>query len=103
MRKVAPAVRVLATLAFGCAGTICSGVLDIALAGQLPPALTVQDIVGSVAAVTLSHHAGSALAHRRRNRAELAMASAPAEKLASSLTYIEPAPIKSTADAVKAL
>jgi hypothetical protein len=98
-----PSGQVLAALAFGCTGTICIGVLDIALAGRLPPALTVQDIVGSVTAVTLSHYAGSALAHRRRKRAELATASAPAEKLSSSLTYIEPARIKSTADAVKAL
>jgi hypothetical protein len=95
--------QVLAALAFGSVGTLCIGVLDIALLGHTPPSLTAQDIVGSVAAIALSHYAGSALAHVRRKRAEHAKIIAQTEKQIAALTYMEPTRIKSTAEAVKAL
>lgn len=105
-------VQVLAALAFGSFGTVLNGVLDIALAGRTPPLLTVHDIVASVAAIALSHYAGSALADMRLRRAERAATEAAAARravsviggaAAGSLMHIEPARIKSTAEAVKAL
>jgi hypothetical protein len=105
-------VQVLAALAFGSFGTLLNGVLDIALAGHTPPLLAVHDIVASVAAIALSHYAGSALADMRLRRAEQAATEAAAARqavsaiggnAAGSLMHIEPARIKSTAEAVKAL
>jgi hypothetical protein len=103
--------QVVAALAFGSLGTLVIGVLDLALAGHPPPSLTAQDVVASVAAISLSHLAGSALARSRQIRAERAAseaatrvaASAAAGGAAGSLMHIEPARIKSTAEAVKAL
>jgi hypothetical protein len=62
--------RVLAALALGGLGTFVVGILDMALAGGLPAGLGVQDVVASVAAIALSHLAGSFFASFRRNRAE---------------------------------
>jgi hypothetical protein len=62
--------RVLAALALGGLGTLVVGILDIALAGGMPATVGVQDIVASVAVITLSHLAGSFFASFRRNRAE---------------------------------
>lgn len=110
--RTTTAGQVLAALAFGSLGTLVIGVLDIALAGRTPPSLTAQDIIASVAAITLSHYAGSALAHARQMRAEQAATEAAAARMAASsaggsatgsLMHIEPARIKSIADAVKAL
>jgi hypothetical protein len=87
------------------------GVLDVALGGHGAPPATPQDIVASVAAIALSHYAGSALAHWRQMRTEQRASDAVAAQLAASsasgrvgsLMYIEPARVKSTADAIKAL
>jgi hypothetical protein len=104
--------QVVAALAFGSLGTLVIGVLDLALAGHPPPSLTAQDVVASVAAISLSHFAGSALARSRQIRADRAVNEAAATRLAASpaaggaagsLMHIEPARIKSTAEAVKAL
>ena len=103
--------QVVAALAFGSLGTLVIGVLDLALAGHPPSSLTAQDVVASVAAISLSHFAGSALARSRQIRAERAAseaairvaASSVAGGAAQSLLSIEPARIKSTAEAVKAL
>lgn len=97
------AAQVLAALAFGSLGTVMIGLLDIAIAGRVPPSLTARDIVESVTAIALSHYAGSALAHSRKNRAERAAAEAAAVPMSGSLIHLEPARIKSTAEAVKAL
>ena len=69
--------------------------------GAAPP--TAQDIIASVSAIALSHFAGSALAHSRRMRAERIDAAANRGNAAKSLLHIEPARIKGTAEAVKAL
>jgi hypothetical protein len=103
--------QVVAALAFGSLGTLVIGVLDITLAGHTPPQLTAQDIIESVVAIAFSHYAGSALAHSRQMRAEQAATEAVARVAASSagssatgsLMHIEPARIKSTAEAIKAL
>jgi hypothetical protein len=95
--------QVVAALAFGSIGTLCIGLLDIAQAGHAPPALSAGDIVASVAAIALSHFAGSALASARRKRANRDMAGALATRQTSSLPHIEPTRIKTTAEAVKAL
>ena len=62
--------RVLAALALGGLGTFVVGILDMALAGGLPAGLGMQDVIASVAAIALSHLAGSFFASFRRNRAE---------------------------------
>ena len=104
--------RVVAALAFGSLGTLVIGVLDLALAGHPPPSLTAQDVVASVAAISLSHFAGSALARSRQIRAPRAASEAAATRVAASsaaggaagsLMHIEPARIKTTPEAVKAL
>lgn len=103
--------QVLAALAFGSLGTLAIGVLDVALGGHGAPPATPQDIVASVAAIALSHYAGSALAHWRQMRTEQRASDAVAAQLAASsasgrvgsLMHIEPARVKSTADAIKAL
>jgi hypothetical protein len=103
-----PSGQVLAAIAFGSVGTLAIGLLDIATAGRGAAAPTPQDIIASVAAIALSHFAGSALAHSRRMRAERAgnammpPASSPAS-MANPLLHLEPARIKGTAEAVKAL
>jgi hypothetical protein len=103
-----PSGQVLAALAFGSIGTLAIGLLDIAVAGTGAPPPAVHDIVASVAAIALSHFAGSALARSRRLRAERAgNAAAPqvsaAAGVANPLLHLEPARIKGTAEAVKAL
>jgi hypothetical protein len=103
--------QVLAALAFGSLGTLAIGLLDIALAGHGAPPPTAQDIVASVAAIALSHYAGTALAYSRQMRTERAATEAAARIAASRATgstmgplvHIEPARIKGTAEAVKAL
>jgi hypothetical protein len=100
--------QVIAAFAFGCLGAVAIGVLDIALAGHPPPSLTAQDIVASVAAIALSHYTGSALAYARQRRAaraasDLGTAAASGTGKARALLHLEPARIKTTADAVKAL
>ena len=103
--------QVMGALAFGSLGTLAIGVVDLALAGRGMPPPTAQDIIASVAAIALSHFAGSALADSRRMRTERA-ASAEAARIAvssasgraaGSLMHIEPAQIKNTADTVKSL
>jgi hypothetical protein len=93
--------QVVAALAFGSIGTLCISLLDIALAGHAPPALSAGDIVASVAAIALGHFAGSALASARRERNNLNLAGTLALRQASSLLHIEPTRIKTTAEAVK--
>jgi hypothetical protein len=104
--------QVVAALGFGGFGTVAIGVLDLALADHHPQSLTAQDVVASVGAISLSHFAGSALAHARRMRAERATNEATVARMAvsstragatGSLMGIEPARIKSTAETVKAL
>jgi hypothetical protein len=102
------AVRVLAALVFGAFGTLINGVLDIALAGHSQPFPTIRDIIASVAAITLSHFAGSSLAsmhQQRTDRASKAAARIGAATTGGGATgmHIEAARIKSTADTVKAL
>jgi hypothetical protein len=95
-----PSGQVLAAIAFGSVGTLAIGLLDIAVAGRGAPPPTAQDIIASVAAIALSHFAGSALAHSRRVRAEQVSGAA---SVANPLLHLEPARIKGTAEAVKAL
>jgi hypothetical protein len=95
--------QVAAALAFGSIDTLCISLLDIALAGHAPPALSAGDIVASVAAIALSHFAGSALASARRERNNRNLAGTLAVRQTSSLPHIEPTRIKTTAEAVKAL
>jgi hypothetical protein len=100
--------QVVAALAFGCLGAVAIGILDIALTGHPPPSLTAQDIVASVAAIGLSHYTGSALAHARQQRAaraaiDLNAAAASAAGKPRTHMHLEPARIKTTAEAVKAL
>jgi hypothetical protein len=103
--------QVMGALAFGSLGTLAIGVVDLALAGRGMPPPTAQDIIASVAAIALSHFAGSALADSRRMRAERAASaeasriavSSASGKAAGSLMHIEPAQIKNTADTVKSL
>jgi hypothetical protein len=107
--RAGAAGQVLAALAFGCLGTLAIGVLDATVGGR-GIAATAQDIAASVATIGLSHYAGSALAHLRRARVERRNTDAEAVRRKSSLTTagtalasLQPARIKSTADAVKAL
>jgi hypothetical protein len=102
--------QVIAAISFGCSGTLAIGLLDMVLGGHGMPTPTAEDIVASVAAITLSHFAGSAWAYLRRSRAErrsaaAARADTPAQgsRERGSLMHIEPAQIKGTAEAVKAL
>ena len=60
------AVQVIAALAYGCLGTMALGLLDMAAADLTPRSLSAPRIVASVAAIALSHFAGSALAHAQR-------------------------------------
>jgi hypothetical protein len=95
--------QAIAALGFGSFGTLAIGVLDMAVAGHLPESLTVRDIIESVVAVSISHFAGSALAHLRQQRADRAANLASASATPQSLKYLEPARIKSTAELVKTL
>ena len=100
--------QVIAALGFGCSGTLAIGLLDMLLGGRSVPSPTAQDIVASVAAITLSHFAGSAWASLRRTRAErtsvmVARSNSTARGATESLLHIQPAQIKGTAEAVKAL
>jgi hypothetical protein len=103
-----PSGQVLAAIASGSVGTLAIGLLDIAVAGRGAPPPTAQDIIASVAAIALSHFAGSALAHSRRMRAERAGNASAAQgsggtSSAHPLLHLEPARIKGTAEAVMAL
>ena len=105
-----PAAQVLAALAFGSIGTLAIGLLDMAVAAHGVPPPTAQDVIASVVAISLSHFAGSALAHSRHMRAERAVRAAAVQGdtafgggIGGSLIHIQPAQIKGTAEAVKAL
>jgi hypothetical protein len=95
--------QVLAALAFGSVGTLAIGVLDLVLAGHGGPTPTPQDVVASVATIALSHFAGSAWAHFRQVRDDPAPIVTPPGGVASPLMRIQPAQIKGTAEAIKAL
>ena len=104
--------QVLAALAFGGLGTLVVGMLDVALAGGMPPNIDVQYIAASVAAIALSHLAGSFLARARRPRAERKAAEAAAAQAAdapldftasvAAIRQVKPDTITSRATAVKA-
>jgi hypothetical protein len=105
-----PTSQVLAALAFGSIGTLAIGLLDLAVAGHGVPPPTAEDIVASVAAISLSHFAGSALAHSRLMRAARAVRALTVQNdaaggagIGGSRIHIQPAEIKGTAEAVKAL
>jgi hypothetical protein len=96
------AVRVVAALAFGSLGTMALGLLDMAIGNVTPRSLSAPDIVASVAAIALSHFAGSALAQVRQRRADRA-ANVTAALAGDLLPHLEAARIKTTAETVKAL
>jgi hypothetical protein len=96
------AVQVIAALAYGSLGTMALGLLDMAVAGLAPRSLSASNIVASVAAIALSHFAGSALAQAQQRRAERA-ASIAAARASDLLPHLEAAQIKTTAETVKAL
>jgi hypothetical protein len=84
--------QVLAALAFGGLGTLVVGMLDIAVAGGVPASVSIHDLAASVAAIALSHLAGSFWAsaqHRRAERgtmkAAAALDTAPALHLATAM------------------
>jgi hypothetical protein len=104
--------RVLAALALGGFGTLVVGILDIALAHGMPASVGVQDIVSSVAVITMSHLAGSFFASFRRNRAERNATDAVAQgagaalgfsAAVSAIRHVKPDRILSEAAAVKAV
>lgn len=94
--------QVIAALAYGSVGTLAVGLLDMALGDLTPYSLNASDIVATVAAISLSHFAGSALAQARRGRADRA-ASAAAARSSGLLPHLQAAQIKSTADTVKSV
>ena len=94
--------QVMAALAYGSVGTLAVGLLDMALGDLTPHSLSAPDIVATVAAISLSHFAGSALAQARRGREDRA-ASAAAARGSGLLPHLQAAQIKSTADTVKAV
>ena len=96
------AVQVIAALAYGCLGTMALGLLDMAAADLTPRSLSAPRIVASVAAIALSHFAGSALAHAQQSRADRA-ASIAAAAPSDLLPHLGAAKIKTTAETVKAL
>ena len=96
------AVQVIAALAYGSLGTMALGLLDMAVADLTPRSLSAPRIVASVAAIALSHFAGSALAQARQSRADRA-ASIAAARSSDLLPHLEAAQIKTTAETVKAL
>jgi hypothetical protein len=94
--------QVIAALGYGSFGTIAIGLLDMAVGTRTPQSLSAQDIIATVAAISLSHFAGSALAQARQGRADRA-ALAAAALSGGRLPHLEAARIKSTAETVKAL
>jgi hypothetical protein len=94
--------QVIAALAYGCVGTLALGLLDMALGELTPHLLRAPDIVATVAAISLSHFAGSGLAQARRGCAERA-ASVAAARSSGLLPHLQAAQIKSTADTVKSV
>jgi hypothetical protein len=107
------AMQIIAAVAFGSLGTILNGVLDMAIADHRMSTFTTTDVAMSLAAVTLSHYAGSALAAMRQGRSTRRSGGVPLQHQAAlvspglargaTLLKIEPARIKSAADVVKAL
>ncbi len=96
------AVEVIAALAFGSLGTVAIGLLDMAAADLSPRSLSAPNVVASVAAIALSHFAGSGLAQAQQSRADRA-ASIAAARAGDLLPHLEVAQIKTTAETVKAL
>jgi hypothetical protein len=94
--------QVIAALAYGGVGTLALGLLDMALGHLTPESLSAPDIIATVAAISLSHFAGTGLAQARRGRADRA-ASAAAARSSGLLPHLQAAQIKSTADTVKAV
>jgi hypothetical protein len=94
--------QVIAALGYGSFGTLALGLLDMALGNLTPRSLSPPDIIATVAAISLSHFAGSALAQARRGRAERAASEAAAHG-SGRLPHIEAARIKGTAETVKAV
>ena len=94
--------QVIAALAYGCVGTLALGLLDMALGYLTPRLLSAPDIAATVAAISLSHFAGSGLAQARRGCADRA-ASAAAARSSGLLPHLQAAQIKSTADTVKSV
>jgi hypothetical protein len=92
-------VLVIAAIAYGSLGTMALGLLDMAVGNITPRSLSAPDIVASVAAIGLSHFAGSALAQTRQRRADRAAGVVVVHRL----PHLEVTRIKSTADTVKAL
>lgn len=93
--------QVIAALAYGSLGTMALGLLDMAVGDLTPQSLRASDIVASVAAISLSHFAGSALAQARQPRAD--RLGSVAMRKGDPLPHLEAARIKSTAETVKAL
>ncbi len=96
------AVRVIAALASGCLGTVALGLLDMAVGGVTARSLSAPDVIASVAAIALSHFAGSGLAQLRQRRAE-GTGVAPPHLPAALLPHLEAARLKTTAETVKAM
>ena len=104
-------MQIIASVAFGGLGTILNGVLDMALADHRMPPFTATDIAMSVAAITLSHYAGSALAAMRQGHSARAPGRGPSQRKAAllpgpvrdAMLSIQPARIKTAADVIKAL
>lgn len=94
--------QVIAALGYGSFGTLALGLLDMALGNLTPRSLSPPDIIATVAAISLSHFAGSALAQARRGRAERAASEAAAHS-GGRLPHLEAAQLKSTAETVKAV
>jgi hypothetical protein len=64
--------QVIAALAYGCLGTLALGLLDMALGVLTAHSPSGSDTVAAVAAISLSHFVGTALAQGRRGRADQA-------------------------------
>jgi uncharacterized membrane protein YeaQ/YmgE (transglycosylase-associated protein family) len=94
--------QVIAALGYGSFGTVALGLLDMAVGSLTPQSLSAPDITSTLAAIALSHFAGSALAQARQARADRA-ASAVAARRSGLLPHLEAAGIKRTAETVKAL
>ncbi len=94
--------QVIAALSYGCFGAVALGLLDMAVAGLASRPFSASDVLATVAAIALSHFAGSSLARAQRVRAD------QAECLAAShnsglLPHLGADRIKTTAETVKAL
>jgi hypothetical protein len=101
--KASTSSQVVAALAFGSLGTLLIGVLDLTVAGHGAPTPTPQDIIASVATITLSHFAGSAWAYFRQSRTAGTGAVAAGSPSVPNSRHIQPAEIKGTAEAIKAM